>query len=217
LSLIYLSGAEDVNPLQKQCLGSPESNDSPLSVNQCVFGGDPAEALLDPQFVVWGDSHASSITPIFAELANKYFLKGLQISLSSSPALLDVSLGDVKLLRNKNWHKYNQNTLKLLNDLSIKDVFLVGRWIYDAYGHTKFEREHLGGLDSDLQSSKIIDPRLAFEYGLEKAVSTLVAKKKRVWLVLPVPEMDRTVPRWLTFHHDGKAEVWVDIPHRAKT
>ncbi len=213
LSNIYLSGAEDVNPLQKQCHGDPQSNDSPLSINQCVFGGGAAEALLDPQFVVWGDSHANSITPIFKELAHEYSLAGLQTSLSSSPALLDVSLGDVKLLRNKNWHEYNQNTLKLLNDLSIKDVFLVGRWIYDVYGHTKFERECQGGLDSDLQSSTTTDPRLAFEYGLEKAVATLVAKNKRIWLVLPVPEMDRTVPRWLTFHNAGKTEVWVDNPY----
>ncbi|UOG91628.1 MAG: acyltransferase [Candidatus Thiothrix sulfatifontis] len=204
-TITYSDGAMDINPL-RSCHGNPILHNAPLSVEKCTFG---SSLSTHPEFIVWGSSHADAITPVFKELADKYALPGLQASLSGSPFLLDVSRGGSYLLRNKNWHEYNKNVLGLLEDLSIKNVFLVGRWTSYVYGSTTYE----GYLPSNLKSNKTNDPRLAFEYGLEKAVAKLVAKNKRVWLVLPVPEMDRTVPRWLTFHNAGKTEVWMDNPY----
>jgi peptidoglycan/LPS O-acetylase OafA/YrhL len=206
VAIAYLEDEKDINPLRKKCHRDPYLYDASLPVKECIFGN---LSLTHPQFIVWGSSHADALVPVFKELANQHALAGIQMSLSSSPALLDVSDGNPTLSRNKNWKNYNQNVLKLIEEKLIKNVFLVARSSSYAYGSTKFE----GNVESTLQSSTTTDPRLAFEYGLEKAVATLVAKDKRVWLMLPVPEMDRTVPRWLAFHNAGETEVWVDNPY----
>jgi hypothetical protein len=205
-AITYAQGEMDGNPLAGKCHRNPYLQDRPLSIRECIFGN---LSSIDPQFIVSGSSHANAIVPVFRELGNEYALTGLQKSLSGSPFLLDVSSGNPKSFRNRNWHSFNQNLLRLLDELSIQDVFLVSRWTVYVQGGTKYE----GGSVSTLNSNRITDPRLAFEYGLEKAIATLVAKNKRVWLILPIPEMDRAVPRWLTFHNAGETEVWVDNPY----
>ncbi|MDD5393820.1 MAG: acyltransferase family protein, partial [Thiothrix sp.] len=199
-AIVYAEGVNDMNPLAKKC------HHTPLSVKDCMFGH---LLLIEPQFIVLGSSHANAIVPVFARLANQYALKGLQTSLSNSPFLLDVYKGNATSLYNKKWKEFNENSLRALDELPIQDVFLAGRWAESIYGNTKYD----GVSVSKLRSSTMTDPKLAFEYGLERSVATLVAKGKRIWLVLPVPEMDRTVPRWLAFHSAGETDIWVDNPY----
>jgi hypothetical protein len=48
---------------------------------------------------------------------------------------------------------------------------------------------------------------------MEKAVSLLVSQGKRVWIVLQIPPLDRSVPRWLALHAADQSEVWIDSHH----
>ncbi|QTR47190.1 hypothetical protein J9253_04415 [Thiothrix litoralis] len=132
-------------------------------------------------------------------LADQYALKGIQASSSSSPFLISVQFSQASSSTNEKREEFDLSMLRVIEEKSIKNIFLAGNW--DGY------------IRSGLFSSNSLDSMSAFQEGMEKAVSMLVSKGKRVWIVLQVPSMDRQIPRWLALHAANQSDVWIDNPH----
>jgi peptidoglycan/LPS O-acetylase OafA/YrhL len=187
-AIAYADGVKDLNPLSEKC-------NNRLTLDLCFFGGTMEEV---PQFIIRGGSYADAMIPVFHTLGDKYALKGIQASLDSSPFLVGAHFLNQPVL-NEITEKFNLSALKAIDEHAIKDIFLPGAWSHYI---------KLG-----LTSSNSVDSMTAFQEGMEKAVSMLVSKGKRVWIVLQVPSMDRPVPRWLALHAANQSEVWMDNPH----
>jgi peptidoglycan/LPS O-acetylase OafA/YrhL len=184
-SIVYADGIKDVNLSRTKCHNF-------FAPDPCLFGGVKKES---PQFMIRGSSYANSIIPVFNTLAEKYGLKGIQASSDSTPFLVDVEFTNQPLM-NKRIKKLNLSALKVVDEHDIKDIFLVGAWSrYISLG---------------LTSSNSLDSMTAFQEGMEKAVSILVSKGKRVWIVLEFASVNVPIPRWLALHAADQSEVWMD-------
>lgn len=160
----------------------------------CSFAGQKEE---EPKFVVRGASQVRSIISIFHLLADRYAFKGIQISGNSIPFLIDVKLKNQPSL-NERINNLNLSTMKVVEEGSIEDVFLSGAW--EEY------------IKIGLISSNSLDSETAFQEGMQKAVSLLLSKVKRVWILLETPALDRSVLRWLALHANDQSEIWIDNP-----
>jgi peptidoglycan/LPS O-acetylase OafA/YrhL len=188
-AIAYADGIKDVNSLRKTCHGL-------FSIDSCSFAGTKEES---PSFMIRGSSYADAITPVFHACADRYALKGIQSSSDVAPFLVDVQFVNLPLSHNKNREELNLSALNVIEKQNIKDIFLVGAWA--RY------------IKSGLTSRNSLDSMKAFQEGMEKAVSLLVSKGKRVWIVLQVPSIDKQAPRWLALHAAEQSEVWIGNPH----
>jgi peptidoglycan/LPS O-acetylase OafA/YrhL len=188
-AIAYADGIKDVNPLRKTCHNL-------FSLDSCSFAGTKEEY---PSFMIRGSSYADAITPVFHACADQYALKGIQSSSNVAPFLVDVQFINLPLSHNKNREELSLSALKVVEKYNIKDIFLVGSWA--------------GYIKLGLTSSNSLDSMKAFQEGMEKAVSLLVSKGKRVWIVLQVPSIDKQVPRWLALHAAEQSDVWIDNPY----
>jgi hypothetical protein len=187
-AIAYAEGEMDHNPLMKKCHGL-------FSLDACSFSGTKNES---PQFMIRGGSHADAITPVFHVLADQYAVKGIQASANVAPFLVGVHFSNLPLSHNKHREEFSLSALQMIEEKSIENVFLVGCWA--------------NYIKSGLTSSSSVDSMKAFQEGMEKAVSMLASKGKRIWIVLQVPSMDRPVPRWLALHAANQSDVWIDNP-----
>jgi peptidoglycan/LPS O-acetylase OafA/YrhL len=187
-AIAYINGKNDMNPLRKICHNR-------FTLDTCSFGGKKEEY---PQFMVRGSSYADAIIPAFRILADRHDLKGIQASADSTPFLIGVQFPQERVI-DKRIKELNSSTLNVLEKPAMKDVFLAGFW--SSY------------IKLGLISNNSLDSMTAFQEGMEKAVSSLVSKRKRVWIVLQVPSMGKPIPRWLALHATNQSEVWMDNPH----
>ncbi len=188
-AIAYADGIKDINPLRKTC-------NNLFSLDACSFGVKKEES---PQFMIRGSSYTDAIVPVFHELADKYAVRGIQASSDTAPFLVGVQFSDRWSFLNKMTDELNLSALKVVDKHAIKNIFLASKWS--------------NSITLGLSSSNSLDSMTAFQEGMEKAVSTLVSKGKRVWIVLQVPSMDKVVPRWLALHAANQSEVWMDNPH----
>jgi hypothetical protein len=210
LSSVYSAGAEDKNPFQKDCHTDPYLSDYHFpNIDNCLIGQQNADSPI--RFLVWGDSHANAITPVFEALGREYGLKGGHATLFGHAALWGVKSNDDN--SSQHWLQFNQAQLKVIVERGIHDVFLVGRWPSYVFAASKFEGS-LGrnGIPNLLVKGQETGLQ-AFRSGLEETVQRLQQRGVRVWLVLPVPEMDRIIPRWLALHVTNQPDVWLNNPY----
>jgi peptidoglycan/LPS O-acetylase OafA/YrhL len=187
-AIAYANGGNDMNPSRKICHNR-------FTLDTCSFGGKKEEY---PQFMVRGSSYADAIIPVFRTLADRYDLKGIQASADSAPFLLGVQFPKEQAI-DRRIEELNLSTSEVIEKSAMKDVFLAGFW-------SKY-------IELGLISNNSLDSMTTFQEGMEKAVSSLVSKGKRVWIVLQVPSMGKVVPRWLALHTANQSEVWMDNPH----
>ncbi|SJM92955.1 putative acyltransferase [Crenothrix polyspora] len=209
-SSAYSAGAEDKNALQKDCHTDPYSSDYHFpSIEKCLIGQQTANAPI--RFLVWGDSHANAVTPVFDALGREYGLAGGHATLFGHAALWGAKSNDDNATLN--WLQFNQEQLKVIVDRSIHDVFLVGRWPSYVFSATQFE----GTLGRNGIPNVLIKGHKtglqAFRASLEETVQRLQQQGVTVWLVLPVPEMDRIMPRWLALNAADQTDVWLKAPY----
>lgn len=209
--LHYAAAIKSRNPLQSDCLYKTDTFTNNIDKNKCTIGNSESNSVT---FLVWGDSHADAIVPAFDKLAQEYHFKGMQMSMPGNPTLLDVERTQSTVVEKRVYQDFIQHTLIQLEKMpELKHVFLINRTpIYALGSYT--EHEYSLGVHKDFPaySSKQyqLAPALAFQQGLEKLIDQLIAMNKHVWLVLPVPEVDRLVPTWLAMHVKSTEDVWVE-------
>ena len=209
----YYSKTNDINPLQISCQYRYESSDPKPDIKKCLVG---AESNLSLRFVIWGDSHANALTPVFGTLGKEYGVSGIQASYAGGASLINVKRSDWTSIENQKWQDFNQRVIQFVQQHpAVTDIFLVSRWMTQVFGYSEYELRTRGrtGRDENFAISSIDrnDPVSAFQQSLQDTVSILLAEGKRVWIVLPVPEVDRDVPRWLAIHGtDEDHDIWID-------
>ena len=182
------SEADDVEPRRHGCF-----NLSPRAVEQgraCTIGDVKAAAST---FILWGDSHADAVLPAVEAAASRAGRKGLFIAHGRCPPLLHLSLTDEPTER---CAQLNDAALKLATQPQVSDVILVARWAYYdqgvGYGPDVNEVRHL--IDLDQPAQRDASQHAMFARLLEQTVRVLLAARKRVVIVAPIPEAGIDVP-----------------------
>lgn len=176
-----------------------------IDIKICLIGDKSNQT---PRFIIWGDSYADALTPAFTALGKSYKVTGTEMSLSAGGPLLNLNRSHLSDKWNHSWKLSNQSVLQFTQKHpEVTDVFLIGSW--PAYA--------LGAPHKSMASKKNFisyfdehDSLKAFELSLKETVVNLTKQGKRIWVVLPIPEADRHVPRWLTLHENENKTVWID-------
>ena len=154
----------------------------------CVIGTDGQA----PSFVLWGDSHATSLASGVDRSAAQNGVAGELVISSGCPPLYGV----VRYGRDF-CDQFNSGVLQYLAERDeITTVILAARWAYAVNGEYEKRQESYALNLVDLQSTGPGDADNAgiFEAGLRRAIGRLRELGKDVVLVGPVPEIGYDVP-----------------------
>ncbi len=181
------------NPLRDQCHAGKEISQK---LEPCLFGALKKQ----PDFMIWGDSHADHWVPVLDEVARQTGKTGLQRTKMSCPPLLGVELFSAKGDYRSDCSDYNQwRLLELEHKPSIKTVILSARWPIYTQGSLLPNEAGYGGFY--LRSPQAIGPntlftsREALERGLHQMIDALRKAGKNIMIIAPTPEALFEVPQ----------------------
>ncbi|EJM36635.1 putative acyltransferase [Pseudomonas sp. GM33] len=180
-ALQYAKGRE-WRPELMACLADDKTPDDKLF---CHYGAQnrPARAL------VWGDSHATALIPVFEDGAKAH---GVSVVLASSPGCVPVE----GLEHDARCARFNHRIEQALIPQAVSDVVLVAHWSLYLYGDGRGDLGHaLKSADGHYDRTGA-EQRLAD--GLRARVGQLRAGGHRVWLVKEVPLQAFSPPYRLT-------------------
>jgi len=103
------------------------------SVGECSFGDTQSKKI----FVLYGDSHASALYPLFESFAKENSMKGIFISLSGCAPLFDIRREDGVGNASNCTGEYAKNIENFLesNAKEIEHLYLVARWTLYEKGY----------------------------------------------------------------------------------
>lgn len=181
---VLASAASDFWQRRGQCFG--QDNARLPGVAHCRLG-DPAA---EPDFLIWGDSHAGAFRDGIDLAAREAGRSGLLVTEAGCPPLIGVRKVASAQSRAEDEACFTNNVrlmLALGQDPALRDVVLIGRWAFYASGHGI-------GIDSDnsvrLTWADRRDglPATLFDAGLTRSVEMLRGQGKRVFILEQLPE-----------------------------
>lgn len=181
----------DFNPDRETCMRLDEASVARRPL--CKFGVTDAE----PEYALWGDSHAESLRAAFDAAANRAHRAGIYLGSPGCAAELGIDRDGNRCDRLN-----AAIAARLLSLPSIHTVILAGRWGLWAEGHPYRGETGNSVLLTDASGTPM-DNHAALAAGLEGAVAKLTSAGKHVWLVGPIPEVGYNVPRTLYFDLKG--------------
>jgi len=155
----------------------------------CRVGNNPAE----PSFILWGDSHAGAIAPVFEQIATSNHVSGF---VAFSPAC--APLVGLKRYDEDDVEKcagFNKSVLDFIEVHHIQNVFLHARWALYAEG-SRYGQEW-GGPVLLTRDRKQAEDYATFERLLTSTVEDIQQAHTNVFIIASVPEVGMDVPTWL--------------------
>jgi len=168
------------------CFTQPETLDSTM---RCSFGDKTSDKI----FVLYGDSHAGAMVPVFEKLAIEYKYRGIMLPLTGCPPLFNVFRLDNDRIAKRCKGVYSDNMEKFLefNKDSIDHVFLVSRWtLYEKGWIVNGRLQPMAHFlsDSETQSKKASDSAKVLQKGLIRTVDKISRKLNiQTTILAPVP------------------------------
>ncbi|MHC8389104.1 acyltransferase family protein [Pseudomonas sp. MDT2-39-1] len=163
--------AKEWRPELMRCLADDNTPDDKLF---CHYG----TSALSSRVLVWGDSHATALIPVFDDGAQKH---GASVILASSTGCIPVE----GLEHDQRCARFNRRVEQALKPQSVSDVVLVARWSLYLYGDAKGDLGHV------LRDSRGRYDRASAEQqlaeGLQATVRQLRSGGHRVWLIKEAP------------------------------
>ena len=196
---------------RKQCTG--KSAREVAEAGLCTIGtkqvkmstGDTNDQ--QPQFLVWGDSHAMVLIPAFAEIAQELNIIGLSATRNGCPPLLGAYRPAVD--PNQECVAFNNAVLDtLVSTTSIKTVVLIARWAIYVEG-SRYKQESgkpLLLIDHQSEVPGKIESVSAARRSLARTVESLRKLGVSVFIFAGVPEVGWDTPGILA------KSAWRDVP-----
>jgi peptidoglycan/LPS O-acetylase OafA/YrhL len=183
-------GAKDRLEGRKECIER-----SPFKVRHRDLCRVGVEDGREPEFVVWGDSHADALLGVLDRAATDAGRSGLFISRPGCPSLFGI--GQIRGGFNEACIEFAAAVDELLADTpSIKTVILATRWaIYamgERYGHEKGNVVLIR--DHESQEQSLAENRRVFARGVARTLERLNALGKSAVVIGQVPEVGWDVP-----------------------
>jgi peptidoglycan/LPS O-acetylase OafA/YrhL len=148
------------------------------------------KASTSPDFVVWGDSHATAIAPGIDKLATELGVSGVLLARSSCAPLLKFHL-QKNASHGKQCEIFNDSVLKYIKERRIQGVILVARWPRNVhrsgYGNEGIFFRADDAIDLTDHSAPIVK-------SLNETLSVLSDNGSSVSIVYDVPEIGFNVP-----------------------
>jgi peptidoglycan/LPS O-acetylase OafA/YrhL len=144
--------------------------------------GNPSKSA-KPQFVVWGDSHADALTPLFDAMGRTFGVQGVVFDDGGCAPIV----GAHQLPVVEDCENENQLALQYIRDNNIKRIVLVARWSFFIMGGPDEESSDFI-TDSNRASASPAQAEQVFETTLIPMVDQLVDEGREVYIVKQAPE-----------------------------
>lgn len=167
-----------------------DCDEKPIN-SACIFG--PAEGK--PEMLLWGDSHLLAWAPALNEILTSYKTRAVVAITSSCPPMLGVDNTRKPICQTKNLAVKNY----LLANPDIKTVVLSAHW-------SGYFREG-GPLTAQRDKNPPAQGIEAASNALTETIQWLRDEGRRVILVGPVPEYDKSVPMALALEKSTNRKI----------
>lgn len=153
----------------------------------CTLG-----SIGEPEFLLWGDSHARAIASAISMSAARRGASGVLATRSACPPLDGIERPGRRTCHifNKGIHAY------IADHPGIRTVILAARWTISVESH-RYKQENgmsIRLIDiSDIENSGLSNA-LLFERGLRRTINKIQQQGIRVVLMRPIPEVGYDVP-----------------------
>ena len=190
--LRYLDIQPGLGAIAERC--STPSGVSGARDTVCAVG--PASGA--PVFILWGDSHAQFVKPVFEAIAGERTVAGFSVHYYGCPPLLGI---DEVEPSSPGCRIFNESILDMIKTRRIANVVLVGYWRMYSDGiesHNRYSRlrpfliRRGNAVPTDRQESRTL-----FRQALAETLSALAAAGSRVVLLENAPAYDVSVPAML--------------------
>lgn len=161
------------------------------STKRCSFGNKDSDKI----FVLYGDSHAGVMIPVFEKLAIEHNYRGIMLPLTGCPPLFNVYRLDNDKIAKRCKGVYSDNMEEFLefNKDSIDNVFLVSRWaLYEKGWIVNGRLQPMAHFlsDSKTKSKNASDSAKVLERGLIRTVNKISKKLNiKTTILAQVPEL----------------------------
>jgi len=190
----YMDGAKDFNPDYEKCDHiSPENI---LARKLCPLG---AKDVQNPDFIMWGDSHADAIMPGIKKMAEKYKLKGWFASYNTCAPLLGITRP--LAAKSERCKEFNDAIFQVIKEKKIKHVLIAARWAGYAIGTQADgldpDAVMLISFDRDNKAVTLEESKQTFSEGLKRTVQYFKESGVNLWIVEQAPIYKKIIPRAL--------------------
>ncbi len=186
---LLAEGADDHNAYRDHCFSLTAKD---LAAGRfCRIGVDDGRK---PTLMVWGDSHADAVMSVLDADAKAHGIAGIDATHGSCPPLLGVEV-----------HEREDNlcpplaaaAVALIERYDIRKVVIAARWAGYAEGRLYIDGAppvRLREAGTPERSSSVWrDNHAIFATSLDRTLARLTHEGRQVYLVLPIPEVDRPV------------------------
>lgn len=192
--LTIASAASDYNADRERCLNGLRRGDS--LEHLCQFG-DPAKP---PIMLLWGDSHGEAWRAAFHSLALRHSVSGYFVGAKGCPPLLFVDRPE-----DPSCQAGNSKVISILErNPSINRVIIAARWPAYVEGTLtapsvepaiRLRLQYVGSQTG----RRLVENEAVVASALEATATRLNDLRRKVWVLGPVPEVWRPVPRHVFF------------------
>jgi peptidoglycan/LPS O-acetylase OafA/YrhL len=152
----------------------------------CLIG----KSGVRPSFLLWGDSHASAIAPVFEQVATANNVSGFVAYKNACAPLLGVRRYDGEDVQQ--CVAFNQSVLAFIDANQIRNVFLHGRWALYSEGSRYKQEDGVPALLTAHRNTK--ENYHAFENLFRSTIEELRRRQINVVIIASVPEVGVDVP-----------------------
>lgn len=150
-----------------------------------------------PGVLLWGDSHARVLAPVFGEAARAADVPLVYSNLPACPPLIGVGRKRSRGGLHESCFELNRAVGELLQRRKFTDVVLVARWNYymgglNADGIPWIEQHYFQ--DAHVEGGTLEENRRVLTEGLKRTVKAVEATGARVWIVMETPYAGLDVP-----------------------
>ncbi|MBM3094319.1 acyltransferase family protein [Ensifer sp. T173] len=190
---LYEATYDDGPFIAAECFADSNGNGlTPVQIRKgelCTLG---VETKSEPQFLVWGDSHAAAIAPAIDVAAREAGLSGMFVGRGSCPPLPNSDFGPSWAV--KRCVEHNSAVMALIQQRKFPYVFMVGYW--PKYVH-RAELPRQGGVFDPSIEPSTVDWSAPVRESLNTTIATFTQQGTKTVLVMDVPEMGHEVPEAL--------------------
>lgn len=192
----HYAAAGDKAQYQRGCVTVHSDHD--YKGMPCVIGKGKAS---EPEFLVWGDSHAGALAPALQLMAKKYGKLGWVFETSGCPPLIETERTDEQM--NMSCRVAAESAMTMIRKYHIKHVMLAGRWDMYGLGWEKGSEEITREPVIDYHGKTGMD---ALKAAVRATIDQTRALGAETWIFLQVPAQLNDVPTALAtaerFHRD---------------
>lgn len=159
-----------------------------------------------PDFILWGDSHADAIAPLFYDLSKRHNRNGYVVTGHGCPPIIGGGPPATPVTYDCN--AANEATIEFISKSSVKDVFLVSNWASYLDPSRTMDASYMGWYDANTSGRPVAA-------SLKRTIGQISEGGARIHILYNIPYVLIDPPRTLALEklhgYEGQSKTIVSV------